>query len=256
MTDAINAATAQGRGGLGALVVFSAGNTSDRQNLVLGQVIYPALLTQVVSVGAINRYGALTNYTPEYGRIDIVAPSGHLTGFCVGEVVTTDLLTSRGCNDGPDGNVDYSSTFSGTSAAAPQVAAVGALLLTKEPALSLAGVKSRLFSGADYWADTRTGNGKLNAYHTLVSPLNVTVSGPFPRFAGNYTYTASLSGGNGSYAYRWYYSYDGVNFQDTGITSQQYTTYVGVGDDYWIQVVVTSGPDQRSAKKHLIGPPS
>ncbi|HET7622212.1 MAG TPA: S8 family serine peptidase [Gemmatimonadaceae bacterium] len=253
ITDAINAATTQGRGGKGALVVFSAGNTSDRAHGIYGPVLYPALLASTVSVGAINRSGGLTNYTPQTGRIDIVAPSGHITNQCVGDVITTDLLGTRGCNDGPSGNIDYSGTFSGTSAAAPQVAAVGALLLTKDRTLTLSQVKTRLFSGADPWGGTaQVGAGKLNAYHTLVPRVVVGISGPnIVSSPGTYTWTASASGGVGGYGYRWDTSTDGVNFSDTGARTSSYTRSVGQSD-FYLRATVTSGPDQGSTTKFII----
>lgn len=72
-------------------------------------------------MGAINRSGELTNYTPEGPELDLVAPSGHFAGWCNGDVVTRDLRGDDGvCNDGPNANVDYTSTFTGTSAAAPR----------------------------------------------------------------------------------------------------------------------------------------
>jgi subtilisin family serine protease len=129
ITNAITNALSQGRGGLGAVVVFAAGNPSNREGGYIGPVQYPASLSStrnVISVGAINRYGDPANYTPDgtwpWGpRIDVVAPSGHYTDPCVGEVVTLDRYGSPGCNDGPGSDINYTSTFSGTSATAPQV---------------------------------------------------------------------------------------------------------------------------------------
>ncbi len=153
ITTAINNALTQGRGGLGTVVVFSAGNTSDRALGVIGQVTYPATLsatTNVISVGAINKSGQPANYTPN-GPIDVVAPSGHLTDACVGEVVTIDRYGAPGCNDGPNDDDNATRTFSGTSASAPQVAAVAALLLSRSPGLTAAQVKARLRNTADPW---------------------------------------------------------------------------------------------------------
>lgn len=172
ITTAINNALGQGRNGWGTVVVFAAGNTSNRSIGLLGSVVYPASLsstTNVISVGAINRWGELTNYTPEYGRVDVVAPSGHLTGFCIGEVVTLDRYGSAGCNDGPNGDINYTSTFSGTSAAAPQVSGVAALMLSQSPFLTAGEVKAKIRIGADWWGSASAfGAGKLNAYRALV----------------------------------------------------------------------------------------
>ena len=127
-------------------MVFSAGNTSARSRGIIGPVHYPATLsstTNVISVGAIDRYGNAADYTPD-GAIDVVAPSGAQTNYCVGEVITMDRYGSPGCNDGPNGDVSYTSTFSGTSAAAPQVSAVAALMLTLHPSYTAAQVKARI----------------------------------------------------------------------------------------------------------------
>ncbi|MDP9353278.1 MAG: S8 family serine peptidase [Chloroflexota bacterium] len=170
ITNAIRNALSQGRGGSGTVVVFAAGNTSDRRNGHIGSVQYPATLsstTDVISVGAINRHGDPANYTPD-GRIDVVAPSGHDTRSCVGEVVTIDRYGSPGCNDGPNEDFSYTRTFSGTSAAAPQVSGVAALMLSYTPSLTASQVKSRLRGGADSWgSSTMFGAGKLNAYRAL-----------------------------------------------------------------------------------------
>lgn len=173
ITGAINNALANGRGGLGAVVVFSAGNTSQRSLGNIGAVQYPATLsstTNVISVGAIDRFGNPADYTPD-GPIDVVAPSGAHTGACIGEVITMDRYGSPGCNDGPNGNINYTSTFSGTSAAAPQVSAVAALMLTLNPSFTAAQVKARIRAFADPWGASATfGAGKLNAYNSIYVP--------------------------------------------------------------------------------------
>lgn len=58
--------------------------------------------------------------------------------------------------------------FSGTSAAAPQVAGAFALLLTSEGGLTFEQARSRMRSSADPWGDSRMfGHGKLNAARML-----------------------------------------------------------------------------------------
>ena len=176
----------------------------------------------------------------------------------IGDVVTTDIVGYYGCNDEPGESYDYTSSFSGTSAAAPQVAGVAALLLSREPGLTLAQVKSRLYGAAQPWGpSTRFGSGKVDAYHTLVPRLAVYIAGDvFPPSAGTYTYTARLSGAVGNYCYRWERSSDGGGtFTDTGVTTQsidQFVTSSGVV----LRVTVTSGTEQAVATQDIqIEPP-
>lgn len=127
-------------------------------------------MDSVVAVGAINRSGEITNYSAEGPEIDIVAPSGDRTGGCFsgGDVVTADLRGSAGCNMIGGGDDDFTNVFSGTSAAAPQVAGAFALLLTSEAGFTFEQARSRMRSSADPRGDSRKfGHGKLNAARML-----------------------------------------------------------------------------------------
>lgn len=249
ITAAINRATTQGRGGKGAVVVFSAGNTSNRSAGIIGGVSYPATLANVLAVGAINRNGTLTNYAPEGSALDIVAPSGHTTGQCIGDVVTIDLTGTRGCNDGPGGTLDYSSTFSGTSAAAPQVSAVAAMVISRSPTLTEAQVRSQITTNADPWGSaTQFGSGKLNAYRALVGRTRVTISGTtFPSTPGSYTYTANATGGLGGYSYDWTLTNNVTGYSYALGTGASVAVDVYENDELTLQVTVWNGPDNQSA---------
>jgi len=127
------------------LLVAAAGNEGS-------DVKYPAAYPTVVAVGGIGTNGAIvheSNYGPE---IDLVAPW---------EVYTTAL----------DGKYQ---TNTGTSMAAPQVAAVAAMVLAKHPEWKPAQVRNMLRQSAEDislrgW-DERTGYGILRADRALTSP--------------------------------------------------------------------------------------
>ncbi len=210
---AINNAAVNGRGGKGTVLVFAAGNPSRRNIGKIQGVLYPATNANVIAVSAIDRHGDASNYAPRGSAIALVAPSSpgpvvEGLGWCQPgsqeDVLSLDLSGSRGCNDGP--TLDLTGTFGGTSAAAPQVSGVVALLLSREPSLSLTQVRARLTAGADPWGlSTDFGAGKLNALFT-VFPLAASVSGPAAITSpGNYTWTTNVTGGDAQYSYAWHY---------------------------------------------------
>lgn len=210
ITNAINNGVQQGRSGKGTTIIFAAGNTSQRSQGIYGGLEYPGYLSSVIAVGAIDRNGSPADYTPRGSELDIVALSGTYasTYLCgtVGDVVTTELAGSSGCNDGPDGAADYTEHFTGTSAAAPQVAAAAALLYADDPTLYEFQVRSRLLNYAENWGRSDDyGRGKLNVYQALRPPLAVEISGPQQVPADEQCdWVAVVSGGKEPYAYRWY----------------------------------------------------
>jgi len=238
ITSAINDGTTQGRDGLGTAIVFAAGNTWH------GPVKYPATLPTVIAVSALGRDGELTAYSAVGPEIDIAAFGGHYDPVaCNGaDIFTTDLWGGPGCNDGPGGDQHVTSTFSGTSAAAPQVSGVIALLLSRERGLSWESVKRRVLGNADPWGSyAYFGWGKLNAYYTLVPRVTVSISGPtLIQSEGDYVWQAATSGGNGIYSYQWsVYWYANGNTDMLG-TDQTQVLHVGPSGDFRMQVAVTS----------------
>jgi subtilisin family serine protease len=253
ITSAIVAANSQGRAGKGTVVVFAAGNTSARGSGIIGPVQYPATLAEVVAVGAIDRNGDLTDYSPEGTALDIVAPSGHYTSRCVGDVTTTDRTDGTGCNDGPNGDNLYSTTFSGTSAAAPQVTAVAALVISRTSTMTATSVKNKLYQTAVSWGPaTQYGAGKLNAL-AAVSNVAVSVSGLTTiKREGGYTWTASATGGNGSYTYAWERSEAGGPYYPVG-SGTSYSEYFDANSPMYIdlRVTATSGAETGQVVKRV-----
>lgn len=108
------AAQTMGRGGLGAVVVFAAGN--ENREIIEGELYG---VPGVITVGGINIFDEAAPYSNHGAAVDLVAPLGALT---------TDIT-------GPDGSSpdDYTSTFSGTSSACPVVSGVIGLLASAYP---------------------------------------------------------------------------------------------------------------------------
>ena len=205
ITNAIANATDNGRGGKGSVVVFSAGNDSTL-------VQYPGWLGDVLAVGALTKTGPRASYSNFGTTLDVMAFGGALVPFtCNGaDIVTTDPWGADGCNDGPGSDIDFTSTFAGTSAAAPQVSGLAALLLSNEPDLEGIWAKTRIRGNADPWGSSYYyGSGKINVYETLyVAPpneLTVSISGPASVKPNAWcTWWGDASGGTTPYTFKWY----------------------------------------------------
>ncbi len=127
----------------GVIIIASAGNTP------VPEIMYPAKLNTTISVGAVNNALGLTGFTSYGPDLDIVAP---------GEFIMSTYIPQD------DGSIYYES--SGTSMSTPFVVGGVALLLAREPGLSLHEVRSRLFSSARDLGtpgfDNYFGHGLLN----------------------------------------------------------------------------------------------
>ncbi len=159
LTNAINDANTNGRGGLGCVIVFASGNGYKTC------VDYPADLPAVIAVGAFGNDGIKSEYSNAGPALDIAAPSNDVSsgGFLSGAGVRTiDRTGSAGYASG-----NYTTSFGGTSAACPVVAGVAALVLSVDASLSSPEVKSILYSTAidmgSSGFDNQYGNGRVNA---------------------------------------------------------------------------------------------
>lgn len=162
VTNAVNSAVTQGRGGLGCVVLFSSGND-------YGSVSFPASLSNVIAVGATSVNDDRAAYSNYGSELDIVAPGGDQN------IYSTDIVGSAGYSTS-----DYTSTFDGTSAACPHAAGVAALILSVNRCLTGIQVKQILelscdkVSGYCYnpgkpnglW-NNEMGYGRINAFKAV-----------------------------------------------------------------------------------------
>ncbi len=189
--DAINRAMNDGRGGLGTVCIFAAGNGG---GTIYDYVAFPANMPGVVAVGAIDKSGDIQYYSPTDSDINIVTPSGNIDTGPAGDrklrgnIWSIEISGERGWNPGdyqtyqfvsyattpapkgdsyPPGN--YTARFGGTSASAPQVAGVAALILSLAPSSTQNEVTSWLKHTADDIGlpANEQGSGRLNAYSAI-----------------------------------------------------------------------------------------
>jgi subtilisin family serine protease len=201
---ALEDASIRGRNGKGIVIAFAAGN-NERPYY---PVHFPAFaaVDGLICVGASDRYDNQAYYSPEGGPLDVVAPSHKRyngQGLSWDESVdiwTIDIPGSYGYNPvdeypdsiNPVGKkipssgtnfLAYTGRMGGTSAAAPQVAGVAALLLSMNPCLTSSEVEEIIEENADkvgslgvldYGHNSnrpghsiRMGYGRLNAFRSL-----------------------------------------------------------------------------------------
>jgi len=132
----LQTATSSGRGSLGTIFLWAAGNggTWDNSN-------YDGYANSIyaIAVSAISDQGVASSYSERGGNIALCAPSnGGRQG-----ITTTDLTGLSGY-----GNGDYTSIFGGTSSSCPLVAGVAALVLQANPSLGWRDVKEILMRSA------------------------------------------------------------------------------------------------------------
>lgn len=170
IVSAITNAITNGRNGKGCVVVVSAGNEYATNP---DSLAFPATIQGVISVGALDKNGVICNYSQRGANLSLVAFGGY------SDIVTTDRMYSAGHTSG-----NYLSDFGGTSAAAPQVAGVAALMLSVNPNLTASSIKSILENTATSVGDSSTyGHGLVNAeaaVQQVVQSMNTPmhISGP------------------------------------------------------------------------------
>jgi len=158
----------KGRGGKGILIIFASGN--DGYNLDSPYYQDESESPYVFSVGASSEIDTVTSYS-NYGKsLDIVAP-----GSEYGTIVTTDVTGAKGYT-----GYNYTFDFAGTSAAAPIVAGVAALVFSANPNLTAKEAMEVLEKSADKIGDLEYvegrndhyGYGRVNAYKAVLMAKN------------------------------------------------------------------------------------
>ena len=152
----INEAYTDARNGKGVAMFFSSGNDN------ISDVLWPADLASTIAVGATSMCDERKspsdcsgeNWGGSFGdKLDVSAPGVKIS--------TSDMTGSNGFSAG-----NYTYTFNGTSAACPNAAAVGALVLSVNPNLEANDVRAIINMTADrvagYTYDSISPNGTWN----------------------------------------------------------------------------------------------
>lgn len=159
----------------GITVIVSAGN---------GEVAFPGMLPDVISVGGVHvkRNGEMqaSDYASSYttrlvefpgrhvpdlsGLVGMASPAGRAGQYIMMPTAVNSRLDGR--NGDGTGRADAWAAASGTSAAAPQIAGVAALMLQEQPGLSPAEIKSVLMKTA-----RKVVNGAGNPFSNEGTPL-------------------------------------------------------------------------------------
>lgn len=262
--QAIETAVTTGRGGLGNIIVFSAGNggASDDSNLD-GY----ANLRQVIAVSATTNLGKFPVFSEAGSNILVNAPSGGGTL----NILTTDRLGGMlGYNLASTANDltnrDYTNSFSGTSASAPIVSGVAALMLSINPKLNWREVKQIIAAtaarndpnnplwkknSAGYWVNEQYGFGRINAANAVSLATNYhpiqpeTHTNSAIRLVGTLIPDANLTG-----LLSQLYAHESIRIENIEVT-------VNIPDhSYWgdLSVYLTSpsGSKIRLVKSHFI----
>lgn len=136
--ETMKQAVQQGRHGLGSIYVWAGGNGRRQQDNCNYDGYANSRYT--IAVGAMGHDGKVAWYSEPCAMLMVVAASSGQRGW---GVVTTDLTGRNGYDPG-----DCTSTFGGTSSAAPLVAGAVAVLLGEYPQLSWRDVQHLLAKAA------------------------------------------------------------------------------------------------------------
>lgn len=213
--SAINSGLVTGRGGLGTIYTWAAGNGDSGvcpSSFCIDNSNYDGYANNrgVIAIGAVNDQGVKASYSERGADLWVSTPGGE---FCdTGQAITTtDRSGADGYNDAGNniiyGNFDYADSnytkcFNGTSSAAPLASGVIALMLEANPNLGWRDVRLILAqtarqndptntewttNGAGYKINPNYGFGAIDAQAAVTAATGWTNVGP------ELTYTTPLS---------------------------------------------------------------
>jgi hypothetical protein len=122
----------------GTLICAASGNSG-------GAVLYPAAYPSVLAVGAVDGRLVYASYSNKGPSLDCVAPGGNENRDVAGDGFS-DAVLSTVLDETQVPAVPGETAYSGTSMAVPHVAGVAALVLSVDPSLSLAALRTTLLS--------------------------------------------------------------------------------------------------------------
>lgn len=150
----------------GSLIVASAGNGET------SSPSYPAAYPEVLAVSAVGPDLSISSYTNVGGNVSLAAPGGNFRSSGTSGVVssTWNYVT----------NTPNYAYYEGTSMSAPHVVGIAALVLSANPGLTNAQLRSRLQSTAVHVGapgrNDQYGYGLVNAYNALTNSTGPTRS--------------------------------------------------------------------------------
>jgi subtilisin family serine protease len=144
-----------GRDGKGTIIVFAVGN----DDIDMGND--ESAIPEVISAGATDKNNLRVAYSNHGQYLDLMAPGGNNIG-----ITTLDAMGDRGKSSVTENYLLYndSNMFFGTSASAPIVTGVTALILEKNPNLTRVEVENILKNSSDKIGSIVYTNGRNDYY--------------------------------------------------------------------------------------------
>lgn len=169
----------------GLTVVAAAGNEGHNASGVAGAVGSPANCAGVISVGAVDSKGQVTDYSNSGPGLSVVAPGGDLTGPVTASGYPDGVFSALAGFDSTGTRVPTYGYRDGTSMSAPHVSAVLALMKYVNPSLTPAQIDLLLSSGrltrdlGQPGFDPGSGHGLIDAGRAVQAAIE-TVSQALP----------------------------------------------------------------------------